>query len=375
MFSYSFSLSPPSLWRDCVGAGPSGPSPRERASRLLWRRIVGMPRLGAAVPLQHLSPAQQVAYIRHAEVQGYDSAWVPEVMGTDAFTVLAAASQMTQRLRLGTGIVPIYTRTPTTLAMSIATLDALSGGRAVLGLGVSSEVIIGAWHGLPVPKPLGAMREAVEIIRRLLRNERVTVEGQTFRVRNLRPNVPVPAERTIPIYLAALNPGMLRLAGEIADGVILNWLPAAHVPRAIAAIAAGAQRAGRALADIDIACFIRVCVTDDIDAARQWMRRELTGYAIVDAYHAYFTACGFGADSTACREAWQQGDRTGATQCISETMVHALAAIGSPTACRAQLAAFTDAGVTLPIVRSEEHTSELQSLRHLVCRLLLEKKK
>src|SRR5262245_64647810 len=83
----------------------------------------------------------------------------------------------------------------------------------------------------------------------------------------------------------------------------------------------------------------------------------------------------FGADSTACREAWQQGDRTGATQCISETMVHALAAIGSPTACRAQLAAFTDAGVTLPIVRSEEHTSELQSLRHLVCRLLLEKKK
>ena len=330
-----------------------------------------MPRLGAAVPLQSLAPAQQVAYIRHAEVQGYDSAWAPEVMGTDAFTVLAAASQLTQRLRLGTGIVPIYTRTPTTLAMSIATLDALSGGRAVLGLGVSSEVIIGAWHGLPVPKPLGAMREAVEIIRRLLRNERVTIEGQTFRVRNLRPNVPVPADRTIPIYLAALNLGMLRLAGEIADGVILNWLPAAHVPRAIAAIAAGAQRAGRTLADIDIACFIRVCVTDDIDAARQWMRRELTGYAIVDAYHAYFTACGFGADATACRDAWQQGDRTGATQCISETMVHALAAIGSPAACRAQLAAFADAGVTLPIVFPFSYETEpLPSVMHTLQALL-----
>src|SRR5262249_18641167 len=287
------------------------------------------------------------------------------------FTILAAAAQVTQRLRLGTGIVPIYTRTPTILAMTIATLDALSGGRAVLGLGVSSEIIIGAWHGLPFPKPLGAMREAVDIIRRLLRNERVTVEGQTFRVRNLRPNVPVPAERTIPIYMAALNLGMLRRAGEVADGVILTWLRAAQVPRAIAALAAGAQRAGRSLADIDIACFIRVCVTDDIDAARQWMRRELTGYAIVDAYHAYFTACGFGADSTACREAWQQGDRTGATQCISETMVHALAPISSPTACRAQLAAFTDAGVTLPIVFPFSYEAEpVPSVMHTLQALL-----
>lgn len=308
------------------------------------------PRLGAALPLQNLPPGQQVAYIRHAEASGYDGVWVPEVMGTDAFTILGAAAQVTQRLRLGTGIVPLYTRTPTTLAMTIATLDALSGGRAVLGLGVSSEIIIGAWHGLPFPRPLGAMREAIDIIRRLLHNERVTAEGKIFRVRNLRPNVPVPADRTIPIYVGALNPGMLRLAGEIADGVILNWIPAARVPRAIEAIAAGAQRAGRSLADIDIACYIRVCVTDDLEAARQWMRRELTGYAIVEAYHAYFTACGFGAESTACREAWKQGDRAGATQRISDTMVHALAAIGSPEVCRVQLAAFVDAGVRLPIV-------------------------
>jgi probable F420-dependent oxidoreductase len=309
-----------------------------------------MQRCGAALPLQNLPPGQQVAYIRQAETSGYEGIWVPEVLGTDAFTILAAASQVTQRLRLGTGIVPIYTRTPTILAMTIATLEALSHGRAVLGLGVSSESIIGAWHGLPFPPPLGAMREAVDIIRRLLRNERVTVEGQFFRVRNLRLNVPVPSDRTIPIYIGALNPGMLRLAGEIADGVILNWMPAAHVPRAIEAIATGAQRAGRALADIDIACFIRVCVTDDLEAARQWMRRELTGYAIVEAYHAYFTACGFGADSTACRDAWQQGDRAGTTQCISDAMVYAMAAIGSPEACRAQLAVFVDAGVTLPIV-------------------------
>jgi len=178
-----------------------------------------MARFGAALPLHNLSPAHQLAYIRQVETSGYDSVWIPEVMGTDAFTVLAAASQVTQRLRLGTGIVPIYTRTPTTLAMTIATLDALSGGRAVLGLGVSSEIIIGAWHGLPFPKPLGAMREAIEIIRRLLRNERVTVEGSTFQVRNLRANVPVPPERTIPIYIGALNSGMLRLAGELADGV------------------------------------------------------------------------------------------------------------------------------------------------------------
>jgi alkanesulfonate monooxygenase SsuD/methylene tetrahydromethanopterin reductase-like flavin-dependent oxidoreductase (luciferase family) len=100
----------------------------------------------------------------------------------------------------------------------------------------------------------------------------------------------------------------------------------------------------------DSAWVPEVLGTDDLEAARQWMRRELTGYAIVDAYHAYFTACGFGTDSTACREAWQQGDRAGATQCISDAMVHAMAAIGSPEACRAQLATFAEAGVTLPVV-------------------------
>ena len=126
-----------------------------------------MERCGAALPLQNLPPGQQLAYIRQAETSGYEGIWVPEVLGTDAFTILAAASQVTQRLYLGTGIVPIYTRTPTILAMTIATLDALSNGRAVLGLGVSSESIIGAWHGLPFPTPLAAMREAVDIIRRL----------------------------------------------------------------------------------------------------------------------------------------------------------------------------------------------------------------
>lgn len=329
-----------------------------------------MRRLGAALPLHNLPPEQQVAYLQQAEASGYESAWIPEIMGTDAFTVLAAAAPLTQRIRLGTGIVPIYTRTPTTLAMTAATLDALSHGRAILGLGVSSEIIIGAWHGLPFPKPLGAMRECIDIIRRILRNERVNVDGQHFRVHNLRPNVPVPPERTIPLYIGALNPGMLRLAGEIADGVILNWIPAAHVGRAIDAIATGAQRAGRRLADIDIACYIRTCVTADLAAAQQWMRRELTGYAIVEAYHAYFTACGFGAESTACRTAWQQGDRAGARQCISDAMVQTMAAIGDPDTCRAHLTAYVEAGVTLPIVfpfsyEAEAFPSVMQTLQAL----------
>jgi alkanesulfonate monooxygenase SsuD/methylene tetrahydromethanopterin reductase-like flavin-dependent oxidoreductase (luciferase family) len=143
---------------------------------------------------------------------------------------------------------------------------------------------------------------------------------------------------------------MLRLAGELADGVLLNWLPAGQVPYALEAISAGAEKAGRSLADIDIACYIRACVTDDIGAARQWMRRELTGYAIVEAYHAYFTARGFGSESTACREAWSQGNRQRAMQCISDSMVHAMAAIGDAATCRTHLETFVKAGVTLPIV-------------------------
>ena len=200
-----------------------------------------MPRLGAAPPCT-ISPGSRVAYIQQAEASGYEGIWVPRSDGHRCLPVLAAATQVTRRLRLGTGIVPIYTRTPTTLAMTIATLDALSGGRAVLGLGVSSEIIIGAWHGLPFPNPWAPCVRP--LILSAVCCERVTAEGTCFRGAQSASQCALSSDRTIPIYIGALNPGMLRLAGAIADGVILNWMPAAHVPRAIEAIAAGASALG-----------------------------------------------------------------------------------------------------------------------------------
>ena len=211
----------------------------------------------------------------------------------------------------------------------------------MLGLGVSSEIIIGAWHGLPFPKPLGAMREAVDIIRRLLRNERVTAEGAFFRVRNLRPNVPVPSDRTIPIYIGALNPGMLRLARRHC-----RWRDSQlDASRARATRHRSyrrwrpARRAGRSghrhRLLYPCLCHRRPGVSAGSGCAGNSPAMPLSKPTTPTS-----PPVALALNSTACRDAWQQGDRAGATQCISDTMVHAMAAIGSAEACRAQLAGF-----------------------------------
>jgi len=255
----------------------------------------------------------------------------------------------TKRLKIATGVIPVQTRTPIVLGMTAATLGTLAPGRIALGLGVSSKIIVGQWHGLPFGRPLAQLKEAVTIIRMVLAGERVNFEGEFYRLKSFRLLIPPPPEPVL-IYLGALGPKMLQLAGEIADGVLLNWIPPEAIPESIRQIEIGAQRAGRSLEGFEIACFIRVSVTDDPEPARQWLAREITGYCIVDSYARFFTACGFGAEVEAVNRAWHAGDRAGAVTQISPRFLDGLGLVGPADFCRQRLQDFAKAGLTQTVV-------------------------
>ena len=288
------------------------------------------------------------AIAREAETRGYRTAWMIEASGGDAIVLSTVIAAHTETLQIATGVVPVQTRTPIVYGQAAATLGHLAQGRFALGLGLSSEIIVGQWHGLPFTPSVQQMREAVQIIRMAAAGERVNFEGQFYRLRNFRLAIPAPSPAPR-ICLAALGPRMCELAGEIADGVLFTWMPPAAVAMSLRHVEVGARRAGRTLGDIDAAIYVRTCVTDERASVREALAREITGYAIVNAYARFFAECGFAEEVDAVNAAWKVGDRTGAAKAISERFLDGLGAVGSPDECREQIGLFARTGVT-PVV-------------------------
>src|SRR3989449_1124262 len=203
-----------------------------------------------------------------AEALGFDSVWVPEAWGTDAISLLGALAARTQRIRLGTGIVNVFSRTPTLLGQTAATLDLISNGRFILGLGTSGHQVVSGWHGMRFDRPLQRMRETVEIVRRVLRQERLRFDGQIFTLDQGLKLLVRPIRATVPIFLATLTPAGMRLTRGVADG----WVPAlfspGHLRRFRPGLEAGARAAGRSLDSLEIAPHLSVLVDDDPTRAR-----------------------------------------------------------------------------------------------------------
>jgi probable F420-dependent oxidoreductase len=309
-----------------------------------------MARLGIVLaPFATLPAAEFVAVVRETEVRGYHAAWTGEAAGYDAFTIIATIASHTARLHVGSAVVPVQTRTPVVLGQTAATLGHLAPGRVMLGIGLSSRVIVGDWHGLAFAPSLQQIREAVQIIRMVASGERVNFEGKFYRVKNFRLAAPPPAP-PVRIVLAALGPEMLELAGEIADGVVLNWIPPETVPASIQHLEVGAKKAGRTLADFEIASFVRTCVTDDQGRAREALARDITGYATVDAYASFFRAAGFADEVDAVTTAWRAGDRSGAVRQVSPRFLDGLGVVGPEAFCRERIAEFARAGLTQPVI-------------------------
>jgi probable F420-dependent oxidoreductase len=306
------------------------------------------PRIAASLPLPpNLEMCRRVA--ERAEALGYESLWIADTgAGPDAFVVGAVAAAVTQRVRIGTAVIPIYTRALPVLAAGAGSVAQLAPGRVVLGLGVSSETIVDAWGGVPFRRPLTRMRETLGVLRQMFAGERVTFEGKTVRTRGFRLVSQPPAP--IPIYVAALMPPMLELAGELADGVILNFMPVEAMPRILEHVRIGAARAGRDPATIEVVARFQTVITDDVVSARTALRQMMGPYFATSVYNRFVSWCGFADEAQAIDAGWRAKDRARNLAAVTDAMVDRLAIVGPAAHCRARLAAFAAAGVTTPMV-------------------------
>jgi probable F420-dependent oxidoreductase len=291
---------------------------------------------------------QSLARVQRAEELGYESAYVTHIAGRESLTVVTAYAMRTSRIRVGTGVVPIYTRTPATMAQTAATIDDLSGGRLTLGLGVSHRPVVEGWHGQTIDRPVAEMREYVAIVRAILRGEQPPAgeKWQTgFQLSGLGPFP------ELPIYVAALSPGMLRLAGEIADGVIL-WLCTPPYIRdvVIPMVREGRERAGKSLEGFDIVPAVPTGLVEDPTDAHASLRRELIPYFGLPFYRAMLERSGFEDEIAAFDAAAGAGDGDGMQQAISTRFLDTLAAVGDPDAVRAGVERYRAAGATSPCV-------------------------
>jgi probable F420-dependent oxidoreductase len=305
-----------------------------------------MERLGVSVPFEG-SLAELPALARRAEALGYTDAWSQESNALDGFTPLAVMAAVTERMRLGTAVIPAFTRPPGLLAMHAAALAELAPGRVVLGLGASTQVVVEKWLGVPFSKPLARTREAAAAVSALLRGERVG--GMKL----ARPPASPP-----PIFLAALGPKMLRSGGEVAEGVVFFLTGPRIIPSMLADI-------GR-----DVESVARILVfpgrSPEVMANA---RRTIMPYTLVPYYARSLERQGFGEEVRAVQRAWSDGDRAGAPGQVSDAMLRELVLLGTDDDIAEGLAAYRRAGLTTPVlgIWSGDPTPVLEAMAPARC--------
>ena len=297
-----------------------------------------MPRWGLTLPLRSMPLHEQQGIVAGLPDLGYTDAWSAEVNGADAFTPLVLAAQWANGLRLGTAIAGIFTRGPALLAMSAATVASLAPGRFVLGIGTSSPAIVENWNGIELARPYQRARDTLLFLRAALAGDKVSAEYESFTVSGFRLDPPPPQPPAL--ALAALRPGMVRLAASLADGAITNWLAPSDVP-AVRAVAGP---------DCELIARLFVCPTADADLARQIGRRLITAYLTVPVYAAFHVWLGRGEVLRPMQDAWAAGDRKGALAAIPDHVVDDLLVYGRPDECRERVEQYQASGLDTPVL-------------------------
>lgn len=317
-------------------------------------------RPGLTVPLPGPLHSHRDKLVELADL-GYTDAWSAESDAADAFTPLALAAAWEPRLRLGTAIVPAFTRSPACLAQSVASLADAAPGRFAIGVGSSSDVIVQRWNGVPFEQPYRKVRDVVRFLRDALKGEKVSRTYDTFAIDGFR--LGIRPEQTPPILVAALREGMLRLAGREADGVIINWLSPSDVGRVVDVVRAAAGGEDR-----EVVCRIFVCPSENTDVVRQAGRFAIAAYLNVPVYAAFHEWLGRGPALRGMWEAWSAGDRKAALAAIPDEVVDDLIIHGSPAECRARIQQYFANGVTtssLAIVPLDPEVQHWQAVRAL----------
>lgn len=295
-----------------------------------------MARYGMTIPFDGVPLHAQRDWIVELEDLGYTDVWSSEANGADAFTPLALASVWAPSLRLGTAIVPAYTRGPACMAQSVGSLAQAAPGRFAFGIGTSSNVIVEGWNGIPFEEPYKKTRDMVRFLRAALTGEKVTETYETFAVRGFKLGV-VP-EQPVPILIAALREGMLKLAGREGDGAIINWLSADDVATVAQIVGEGKEVVAR----------IFVAPTTDADTVRAMGKFAIAAYLNVPVYAAFHEWLGRGEQLAGMWEQWKAGDRKAAIAAIPDSLVDELIIHGSPEECREHVQRYVANGVTTP---------------------------
>ena len=307
-----------------------------------------MSAIGVRIRDADLSLAAMRDLVGAAERAGYESAWLPEGIGRDSIAELIALLGAGEKIRLATGIVPVFAREPTLTSAAMATAAAVAPGRVILGVGIGHRDSLVAGHGITFSRPLARTREFTEIARRLLRGESLEYAGEVFNIARFK--VDCTPSVAVPVYIAALRPAMLRMAGAVADGVLLNWATPQRIREAIEHVHAGARAAGRAPREVRIACYLRTCVSDDNERVEAASREQIARYGSLVYYRNYFAEIGFEREALALAKAWNRGDAKAAAQVVDQRMIRALTIYGSAAQCRERLARYRQAGLDLPII-------------------------
>lgn len=328
---------------------------------------MGQKRWAISLPFEGFTLAEHANLAREAERLGYTDGWSSEVDGVDGFSPLAVVAQVTQ-MRVGVAIANVYTRGPATLAMTAAGLAEIAQGRFCLGIGAGSQAIVEFWNGGKFERATTRVREMLQFLRPALAGERVVFHGETFSVEGFRLSR-TPAQ-PIPIHVAALRPPMLRLAGSLADGCIINWLSAEDVKKSAAVIREAARQAGRDPDSVEINARLFICVDPPSPEAELGVRRHINFYLNVPVYRAFQKWLGREAVLSPMWTAWDSGDRKGAVAAVPEQVMKDLVLWGSPDEVRAHVKRYMDAGVDTAFLQFHSFVGDAGQKRETIRRAL-----
>ena len=297
-----------------------------------------------------------------ASKTGIDSIWIPETWGMENFSMLGAVANNTKTQKIGSSIINIYSRSPSTIAMGSATIDTLSNGRLILGLGTSSVPIVEDFHGQKFENPVQRMREYVEIIRLSLMKKQINYSGKIFDLKNFTLLIE-PKRKSIPIYLAAINEKMVNLCWEIGDGVIFYLRPIDEMKETISKM--------QSQKNIDVACQIITCISNDSEEAIQRAKKTVAFYISVGKiYRDFLAKNGFNNETNNIFEEFKKSGFKSNHELVTDSMLNSLCISGSPEEAKIQLEKFRNAGIDLPIIQFNPIGNTIESFSLLKKTLL-----
>ncbi len=285
--------------------------------------------------------------LKWAEDNGYPDAWFSDSGAPDTLTQVAAVAHHTTSIRIGVAVTPVYTRTPAVIAASVNVLAQLLPGRFVMGIGSSSQTIMGQWNGIALDKPLTRVRETAQMVRSMLTGAKSDYQGEVLSSRGYRQ---APLDPPPPLYIGALRPKMIEMAAEFGDGVIFNLWPQSALPKMMEHVKIGAERAGKRVEDVEIVNRAMVLATDDKVAGRNIFRAVFAHYYATPVYNKFLAWAGYDGAASTITEGWAQKDRDKTTGAMTDEMIDEIAIIGSEEEIQARIQADADGGVHTSII-------------------------